>query len=89
MKKYLLFAGNAYYPFGGMWDFCGDFDTVEEAKAVNYVSPVGEDPCAALTDDEFRVRIEPEWKQVVERETMKVVYAEGHSCYGDPEIFKL
>ena len=31
MKRFLLFAGDNYYPAGGMEDFKGDFDTVDEA----------------------------------------------------------
>lgn len=31
MKRYILLAGNTYYPAG--WrDFTGDFDTIKEAK---------------------------------------------------------
>lgn len=33
MKRYWLFAGDAYYPGGGMEDFIASFDTVEEANA--------------------------------------------------------
>ena len=32
MKRYWLFEQQQYYPSGGMLDFLGDFDTVEEAK---------------------------------------------------------
>lgn len=32
MKRYLVFIGDCYYPDGGMDDFEGDFDTLEEAK---------------------------------------------------------
>jgi len=31
-KRYWLFAGDCYYPQGGMDDFKGDFDTISEAK---------------------------------------------------------
>lgn len=31
MKQYLLFAYPGYYPCGGWNDFCGEFDTVEDA----------------------------------------------------------
>lgn len=31
MKQYLLFAYAGYYPSGGWHDFCGDFDTIEDA----------------------------------------------------------
>lgn len=33
MKRYWLFAGKDYYPNGGIEDFKGDFDSVEDAKA--------------------------------------------------------
>ena len=32
MKRYWLFEQEQYYPSGGMLDFVGDFDTVEEAE---------------------------------------------------------
>lgn len=32
MKRYLLFAGDNYYPAGGMSDFKKDFDTISDAK---------------------------------------------------------
>lgn len=31
MKKYIMFAGDAYYPRPGMVDYQGDFDSIEEA----------------------------------------------------------
>jgi hypothetical protein len=38
MKRYLVFAGDRYYPHGGWRDFKGSFDTREEArkKALEY-----------------------------------------------------
>jgi hypothetical protein len=33
MKRFLVFAGDAYYPEGGMNDFQEDFDTLEEARS--------------------------------------------------------
>jgi hypothetical protein len=33
MKRYMLFSGNQYYPAGGMDDFRGSFDTIDEAKS--------------------------------------------------------
>ena len=32
MKKYWLFAGDIYYPNGGMDDFRKDYDTLEEVQ---------------------------------------------------------
>ena len=34
MKRYLVFAGFQYYPVGGMKDFAGDFDDLDEAVAL-------------------------------------------------------
>ena len=31
MKRYMLFAGDHYYPSGGMNDYRGDYDTLEMA----------------------------------------------------------
>lgn len=33
MKRFLLFAYDAYYPGGGWADFKGDFDSLEDAEA--------------------------------------------------------
>lgn len=35
MKRYFAFYGDCYYPSGGMGDFVGDFDTVDECN--NYI----------------------------------------------------
>lgn len=32
MKRYLLFAGDQYYPSGGWHDLSGEFDSIEEAE---------------------------------------------------------
>ncbi len=34
MNRYLVFAGDHYYPAGGFYDFIGDFSDVEEAKKI-------------------------------------------------------
>lgn len=31
MKQYFAFYGDSYYPRGGMDDFVGDYDTIQEA----------------------------------------------------------
>lgn len=33
MKRFAVFAGDNYYPGGGMGDFIKSFDTAEEARA--------------------------------------------------------
>lgn len=35
MKRFLLFAGEDYYPQGGANDLIGAFDSVDEAKAAH------------------------------------------------------
>lgn len=37
MKRYLLFAGDHYYPSGGMDDFIKDFDTQNEAMVEAHI----------------------------------------------------
>ena len=32
MKRYIVFAGDTYYPCGGIEDYVGAFDSLEEAK---------------------------------------------------------
>lgn len=32
MKRYLLFAGLKYYPYGGWEDYKGEFDSIDEAE---------------------------------------------------------
>ena len=33
MKRFLMFAGQTYYPCGGVEDLQGDYNDIEEAKA--------------------------------------------------------
>jgi hypothetical protein len=35
MKRYLLFAGDDYYPQKAWYEFRGSFDTIEEAKGIS------------------------------------------------------
>ena len=66
MKNFALFAGDNYYPSGGMLDLVGRFDSVEEAVA----------GAKAPEDDEYewatwgRVY---DWYQVVDLTTFTVV----------------
>lgn len=34
MKRYLLFAGSAYFPCGGWGDLLGDFEEIKYAKLI-------------------------------------------------------
>lgn len=58
MKRYLLFAGNNYYPSGGMNDLAGDFDTIEEAVAF-----IGPRP-GKVEDYEYTISFD--WAEIVE-----------------------
>jgi hypothetical protein len=68
MKKYLLFAGENYYPKGGMNDFKGSFDTVEESENEYYTN-------------EVQRYNSWEWYQIVDSETLDIVKQDG-SPYG-------
>lgn len=54
IKRYALFAGHHYYPDGGWGDFCGLFDSMDEAKA--------------FTDSGGAAReySQPDWAQIVD-----------------------
>ncbi len=44
MKRFMAFYGSVYYPSGGMDDFVGDFDSMEEAlEAINRKNAEGSD----------------------------------------------
>lgn len=60
-KRFLVFAGEYYYPNEGWRDFRGDFDTIEEANH--------EAARLALDPDSLRGRTILDWSQVVDLET--------------------
>jgi len=51
MKRFLVFAGDSYYPEGGMHDFQEDFDTLEEARSFE-----------AEIKEKFKLRWKDSWK---------------------------
>jgi len=51
MKRFLVFAGDCYYPHGGMYDFLEDFDTLEEARSFE-----------AKIEEEFKLLWKDNWK---------------------------
>ena len=53
-KRFLAFTGENYYPCGGWNDFCGSFDSLDEAKTATR-------PTGALND--YR-----EWAHIVDLE---------------------
>lgn len=63
MKKYLLFAGDQYYPRGGWDDFVMDSDDLEELQKEG--SKRGE--WKYCTTSIY------EWYQIVDRDTKKVI----------------
>lgn len=63
MKKYLLFAGHNYYPAGGVLDFIGDYDTLEEALEEANRKEGWEDYKTEVYD----------WWHVVDHDTMEII----------------
>lgn len=59
MKRYLIFGGQSFYPFGGFADLVGDADTVDEAIAA----------AAALE----QATISIEWWHIIDMETRECV----------------
>lgn len=56
MKKYLLFAGEVYYPGGGWIDFKGSFDSVKDC--INALSRIKKES-------------DYDWYEIVDRDTQK------------------
>ena len=73
MKRYILLAGNTYYP--AKWsDFAGDFDTIKEAK--DFFSEIFKTcpeftACGLPFDNGLRQKIE--WGEIVDTTTKMVV----------------
>ena len=61
MNRYLLFAGDAFYPMGGWQDFHGSFDSVSEALAFAEAHAHPED------DEAFALPFD--WIEVVDSST--------------------
>lgn len=59
-KEIFLFAGDRYYPEGGVQDFVGKFSKVEQAKKEIEKNGNGIDGF--------------DWAQIVEADTMKILY---------------
>jgi hypothetical protein len=63
LKRFLVFAGDDYYPSGGWGDFRGSYDTLEEALASCVC-----DPGDWTAHD---------WMHVIDAETMEKVASSG------------
>ena len=61
--KYLLFAGDVYYPLRGVFDLKGSFDSPEEAEEFYYR---GYELVDGITSSY-------EWGQIVNHRTMEIV----------------
>jgi hypothetical protein len=67
VKRYLLFAGDSYYPQGGWDDLQDSFDTSQEAIE------------AAKIGDSMVVKAGYDWWHIIDSETMtRVVVGMGH-----------
>lgn len=53
VKRYLLFAGDQYYPSGGWHDLSGEFDSIEEAE--EYVFERGYEWWHVVDREELRI----------------------------------
>ena len=62
MKNFALFAGDHYYPSGGMRDLVGRFDSVEEA--VHFLT---------THEDDEGYPLQYDWYQIVDLTTFAVV----------------
>ena len=69
--KYLLWAGDNYYPGSGLRDFKGFFPTVEEAEAF------AKSKRPSAQDYPFVY----DWYTIVEHATMRVIKQESNSNY--------
>ena len=62
MKRFLLFAGDVFYPSGGFVDFIGDFEALEDAKD-KLIKWIGTGADAKYL-----------WAHIYDSETMAMVY---------------
>ena len=69
IECYLLFAGAQFYPYGGIEDFKGVFESVDSAKR------------AADTGDTHDFQ----WAQIVRKETLEVVLVGDRYTLVGPE----
>jgi hypothetical protein len=68
MKRYLVFAGDTYYPSGGWNDFQRSFDKLEEAvKAMEYYRDIGD-----IYEDNSG-HDKKDWGHVVDTQSMTIV----------------
>ena len=80
--RYLLFAGEEYYPTGGWYDYRAGYPTLDEARAA------GEDLLDRKIDPPYSSTFE--WFHVADCETGRIVAQAGHGHRqpepGDPDF---
>lgn len=78
MKRFLVFFGLDYYPSGGMEDFIGDCDTMEDGKELIEAKVM-----EGISDFELELHgkkhfiegeMEYQWGQIYDTATRQVVY---------------
>jgi hypothetical protein len=85
--RYLLFAGDYYYPAGGWKDFYGAFESLEEAEArveIRDATGVDDPECEAEIARVYDVR---EWAHIVSLHTMQIVWQRSlppRKCFQPP-----
>lgn len=77
-NQYMLFTGQRFYPKGGMEDFRMK-GTMQEC--LNYKDPEFEPLWGTASD-------EPEWGQIADAETLKVVLVGEQLNYEGPLVWK-
>jgi hypothetical protein len=66
MKRFLVFAGDMYYPDGGWNDFRGAYDTLKEAKARVDEIKHNEETCSGY-----------DWAHIADTATGEILEEEG------------
>jgi len=69
VKRYLLFGGDHYYPEGGIYDYVGEFDTLEEALAVGMAAHPPEHYCWKPDNVKWCGKTAYDWYHVVDSTT--------------------
>lgn len=70
MNRYILFAGDIYYPRGGARDLVGYRDSVEECKQLFYIARDSELGLDLFNDPDYT---ESHWAHVYDTESSSIV----------------
>lgn len=77
MERYLVFAGEDFYPAGGWHDCLGGFDSVEIARSAIRGEAGGPSPC--IRPGYHKWYGDGRWYHIVDTETGKIVQKEGYA----------